>query len=347
MGKRVTIRDIAREAGYHFTTVSMALRKHPSIPEVTRKKIRAVANRLGYRPDPVLSALMSYRLEKRPTHYLATIAWLTNYPTRDGWKFVPLFEEHHRGAVEESERLGYQLETFWLNEPGMTPRRMSQILRSRGIQGVLLSPQPAAGQSIDLKWEDFSAVTFGYTLARPVLHGVSNNHFRTMGLLLEELFAREYRRCGYVEERRVDARVHYSWLGAFQVAHEIFKVPRKIPPFFFDEWSERAFEKWFNRHRPDVIVSKFDGIESFLAKRGLSVPGDIALVSPSLSDFETRSSGMKENSVTIGRSAVTFLASLLHRHEQGIPATPQRIMIEGVWNEGETVRPRLPTTATD
>ncbi|BET66783.1 LacI family DNA-binding transcriptional regulator [Opitutales bacterium ASA1] len=338
MNRRVTIRDIAQDVGYHFTTVSMALRKHPDIPERTRLKIEASAARLGYRPDPVLGALMSYRTELRKASYLGTLAWVTNYPSRTGWRAVQPFEEFFEGARQEADRRGYRIEEFWLGEPGMTPRRMAQILKSRGIQGLLLAPQPAVGTELAFEWDAFAAVTFGYTLAKPALHGVSNHHFRSMLLLVEQLFALGYRRCGYVEERRVDARVSYSWLGAYQVAHDAAGRAREIPPLQFNAWSEVEFAQWFDRYRPDVIVTKYPPVKDWLESRGLRLPDDVGLASPSLADRETEWAGMHENAVAIGRAAVSVLGDLLRHQDLGVPATPQRVMIEGVWTRGRTVR---------
>ena len=45
--KYYTLADIADQAGVHVTTVSLALRDHPSIPPATRARIRAVAREFG------------------------------------------------------------------------------------------------------------------------------------------------------------------------------------------------------------------------------------------------------------------------------------------------------------
>ena len=52
------MRAIAEKAGVSTMTVSLALRDHASIPESTRTLIKAIASELGYRPDPVLRAIM-------------------------------------------------------------------------------------------------------------------------------------------------------------------------------------------------------------------------------------------------------------------------------------------------
>ncbi|HWC72024.1 MAG TPA: LacI family DNA-binding transcriptional regulator [Actinomycetota bacterium] len=48
----VGIRDVARAAGVSITTVSHALNEKGGVSEETRKRVRAVAEELGYRPDP-------------------------------------------------------------------------------------------------------------------------------------------------------------------------------------------------------------------------------------------------------------------------------------------------------
>src|SRR4051812_21699814 len=57
---RCTIKDIAAKAGVAVSTVSYALRNHPSIPPATCRRIQAVGEKLGYRPDPQISALMAH-----------------------------------------------------------------------------------------------------------------------------------------------------------------------------------------------------------------------------------------------------------------------------------------------
>jgi len=40
-------------------------------------------------------------------------------------------------AARRATELGFRLENFRLHEPGMTPARLVEVLRARGIRGVL------------------------------------------------------------------------------------------------------------------------------------------------------------------------------------------------------------------
>ena len=83
---RPTIRDIGRKTGFHYSTVSLALRDHPRIPDATKQIIREAAKRLRYQPDAMLNALCAYRLIKRLPTEQTVIAWITNYHARNGWR---------------------------------------------------------------------------------------------------------------------------------------------------------------------------------------------------------------------------------------------------------------------
>ena len=62
---RVTIRDVAREAGVSVTTVSQALNRPEGsrVAEGTRRTVREVARRLGYRANPSARALRTSRTD--------------------------------------------------------------------------------------------------------------------------------------------------------------------------------------------------------------------------------------------------------------------------------------------
>jgi len=57
MARRVTLREVSREAGVGIATVSRALADHPDVSDETREHVRRVAQRLGYRPSVAARAL--------------------------------------------------------------------------------------------------------------------------------------------------------------------------------------------------------------------------------------------------------------------------------------------------
>ncbi len=338
---RPSLRDIAKAVGCHYSTVSLALRGNPSIPETTRARIRLIAEQLGYRPDAMLAALSAYRIAKHPPQSRPVLAWCTNYTTRNLWRDSSCKCHYYDGAHQRAEDRGYTLSHFWLREPGMTGARMSAILRHRGIRGVLLAPQPQAC-AVELEWEDFSAVTIGYTLLSPKLHLIYHHDYRMMTALLGKLAERDYRRIGLVELREHDSRSEHNWLAAYLAAQHSGEIAGALPPLILESWNEQAVLQWVGTHRPDVIVTKLQPLKACLEQAGYRVPDEIGLAFHSSVDLPGSGnlSGMKKNAFAVGAMAVDCLIDMLHRNEVGIPALAQRRLIEGLWEEGATLRPQ-------
>src|ERR1017187_5569433 len=76
---RVTLSDIARQLEVSHTTVSRALRDDPQISKTTRKQVQKAVQKMGYRPDPMLSALAHYRRGSTRTPISAELALINHW----------------------------------------------------------------------------------------------------------------------------------------------------------------------------------------------------------------------------------------------------------------------------
>ena len=339
MDKRPTIRDIAAKAGYHYSTVSLALRNNPRIPKKTRDLIHGIAADLKYRPDPMLSALTAYRRDTKPRQCVSTIAWVTNHSTRDGWKDWHITHEYYKGAKSETDTRGYRLNEFWLQGKGMTERRLNQILETRNIQGILLPPQEKQ-TSLELNWRRFSAVTFGYSLTSPELHMVTNHEYRNMRHLMKEVYARGYKRPGLVGFKRSAERVEFNWLAAFMLEQLETEEENRVSPLILDEWDDFSFMSWFEQTRPDVIITRLSQVVDALRRFNLQVPEDVGLGFHSIQERDLEVTGIRKNAYRIGVLAADLVIDMIHRNETGVPRFPQRHLMEGCWEEADTLRPR-------
>src|ERR1700712_1561557 len=70
----VTLSVIAAQVGCSKNTVSLALRSDPQIPVTTRDVIRKVADKLGYRPNAVVSHLMAQLRSSQTARFQAKLA---------------------------------------------------------------------------------------------------------------------------------------------------------------------------------------------------------------------------------------------------------------------------------
>jgi len=337
--KRPTQRDIANACGVSQMAVSLALRGSKKISKTVRLRILKLAKKLNWQPDPALSALIAYRCRNAGTRDPSTIAWLTNWPTRGGWRNDhPVYVAYFNGAAARAASLGYKLEEFWLDEPGMTPARMSRILHTRGITGVLLPPQPRAHSHLRLDWEKFATVTFGFTLTKPSLHVATNHHFRSSIIALRKLRSLGYRRVGIVLDQRYDARVGYSWMAGCLMEQRRYAPGEIVPIVSLKQFSKEGLDEYLRKHQPDALLTNFWSVDLWLRELRVTVPRKLGLAYLSVTDRKPAFSGINENSHAIGEAALDLLATMIQRNEFGIPAIPRRIMIEGYWVPGKTVR---------
>jgi DNA-binding LacI/PurR family transcriptional regulator len=337
---RVTIRDIAKAAGVHFTTVSLALRGSSQLPVSTRDRIRDIAEQLGYRPDPMLSALNVYRRSRRPPRFQATLAWINNWPEREALHRNECFGEYFEGARMRAEKMGYLLEEFWLAERGMTPERLNGILKARNIDGILLAPQPAPRMFPALDFSNLAVVSLGYSLQPSVFHVVTNHHFHSMSLMLDRLRELGYRRIGFFGEEQWDDKVEHGWIGGLALARWRDPSLCDIPPLLEGNTRDRDLTRWLRANRPDVVIS-YSAACDWLRRLGCEIPAKIGFASLSLDQGNTELSGLYQNNIRIGETAVDFLISMLHSGERGIPRTPTRVLVESEWMPGTTLSEQL------
>lgn len=335
---RKTQDDVAQRAGVHRTTVSLALKGHPRIPAVTRNRIRAIADQLGYVPDPMLSSLAAYRTQKRPAAYRGTLAWLVSSAGGFDWKSVPHFRDSYDGALIRARRYGFELQTFDLNGPEVTANRLSGILRARNISGLLLCPQRIPRATLAFPWEKFSAVTFGYGVADPRLHSISPGHYLAVRRIMDELRALGYRRIGLALDEAQNQRTDGNNLAAFLIAESAEKRVPAIPPFTAPYSEVDALGEWIRRYKPDAIVSGAYYVAAMLRQLGIKTPQQLGVACPCIPSKDTELSGVFEDWRYIGEIAVDTLIAMLNRGERGVPARPQRLHVEGPWLPGSTLR---------
>lgn len=335
MSNRVTIRDIAAKAGVHFTTVALALRDSPRISESTRKSIRKLATKMGYAPDPMLSALNAYRRMRVRPSYQATLAWINNWPDRGFLRSNDDFRDYHEGAKARATELGYGIEEFWMGGRELTFAKLGRILKARNIQGLIMAPQPEPHTEIDFDFGDFSAVSLSYSLKRPALHVVTNHHFRSMLLMMQNLDRLGYRRVGLAVHKSWSEKVGHGWFGGVLTAKELITSGMEILPVKL--FGRDDVQAWMEKERPDVIVSHRQFYEQLL-EMGVRMPRDTGFANLSVPSSTPEVSGVGQNSLHIGRKAVDVLVDMLHRGERGVPDMPLHLLVDGVWMPGTTLR---------
>ena len=344
--RRVTLRDIAREVGVSHVTVSLALRNDPSISIARRAQVKKVARALGYRPDPMLASLASYRQGTRPVQFQSVIAWLNRWNEPDGLRRFREFDAYWRGAEAEADRLGYRLEHIpWPAD--MPARRIEQILNTRNVQGVLIPP---CNQDLDWRgvdWTRYSLIRLGMSVSHPEAHIVTTDHFREMQMAIERMLELGYHRIGLVVDSHFDRRLGMPLSASFLAAQQLLRIREIVPPLLFKDspadaaYPEclRALRQWLRVNRPDAIMTAVVQLPDMLRELGVHVPRDVAIAGTSVTDVPV-TAGINQESVEVGRMAVQMLVAQMRVNERGKPRTPCRILVEGRWQDGASMPPR-------
>lgn len=324
---RVSLRTIARAAGVSLMTVSYALRDRPEVSAPERHRIRILAEKMGYRPDPLLTHLMAHLRSHRTPKSSANLAVLTMLDAGFVRRLID-------GAALRAGRLGYNLDRIDARLIANNPRTLTRTLLARGITGVLLAPaEDPASYSGLLDWRNFAAVAMTYSLVEPHVYRVVTHHFdnavRTFALLTE----RGFRRIGLAMTRDMEFRANHSYSGAYYRMLPM-SGQQSLPLLFLDECPAGGIRRWFARHKPDAIVlanaNHFaDIIRPQISKAVADRTAFVCLDH----DPEHRVSGIDQLFETIGSHAVDTLVAQLHRNERGLPANPTVTMVEGQWRD--------------
>ncbi|GHC00417.1 hypothetical protein GCM10007047_15950 [Cerasicoccus arenae] len=336
------MQDIAKLLNVSKMTVSLALRNHPSIPEATRTLVEDKANELGYQRNQELSKYMAAMRRDRSESNKLPIAYITTGETPDTWKKSHTQVLYRKGAHEQADAYGYYLDEFWIDEPGMTAQRLSKILWSRGIHGVLVHPfnrridPELAACSLSLDWDQFSTVVMSDTLLRPVLNRVIHAHYESMMTTMNRLVELGYRRIGYCMSEQNDLVTNRRWHAAYLVYLQTHQVSglAPIPSLVEPEIDQHLLKKWLDKHRIDAFVSASPNILNTVQPLGLKLGQDIAYADLDL-DMQSPShagiSGIDQNSLHFGHAAVDLVINGILKNEHGLPQNPMTMQIEGAW----------------
>jgi DNA-binding LacI/PurR family transcriptional regulator len=338
----VTMQEIADRARACKSTVSLALRNSRKISPARRAEIQTIAAEMGYRPNPLISAHMAFLRTLSPVKaHGNSIAFVSHCDLSDLEKdtLTPL-QLYYTGARERAHEMGYQLELFNLFGPGMTGRRLSQILVARGITGVIIGPlSDGIGLAdVTLDWDAFSLAMIEHTFVRPRLHKVCNDEFSTIGRLIQRLLDSGFARIGIAMASHMDEHANHYWLAGYQTFQALTDSKHRMPHFITPGWTRERFLQWHRRWRPEAIITIGSDVVRWLREDGVRVPEDVSCASVYWQKKRAYLSGYYQNHELMGAAAVDLVAEQLNRNERGLPHSEKTTLIQAEWKEGSTVR---------
>ncbi len=332
----ITQRDVARACGVHPSTICLALKNSPSIPLPTRLRVQAVAEELGYRPNVAARNLALLRGDKQGAGSLP-IAWINQEPQRNHWRVDAeaqvLFESARRRASE----LGYHLEEIWTREPGMSTGRLVQIVRARGIEGVIFPVHRSFEFSLlTPAWNDFALVGLNDHRLGEWVDVVCPDHYRNAELILRQLHRLGQTRSGLAIGTRLDAASSGLLHSCFLRAQADVSPSDRVPVCFLPDdarGKQAVFEEWLNAYEPTAVICAEPHLVADARAKGFDALW-LGLGS-SAAPFD---GGIDQSASDVATAAVECVVEKMRRFEKGLRESTRMHLLRSTWTEPRVAR---------
>src|SRR3954462_4152229 len=255
----VTMQLIADQVGFSKNTVSLALRDDPSISAETRALIKKTADKLGYRPNAIVSHLIAQLRAGRTARFQAKLALINAHRDPKAFRSHATIPAYVQGCEGRGLQLGYTFDPFWLHDPKLKAESLIRILRTRGIKGIIivgLMDQNQLPAHLQPLWHEFPRGVTGGRTRDPALSFSCVDHHDLVIQAFERALALGYQRPALVVEDRIDRLVEGRFSGAMLTAQRSLPAGRRVPAFMGHQQpgaDGKPFRHWLDRHEPDVL----------------------------------------------------------------------------------------------
>lgn len=328
----VSLRHVAAAAGVGVATASRALSGHPRVAAETRERVREVAERLGYRPNPLMAALGARKFRQAEARRGLGIAFLMRSP-----KGIGAVERYEKGAAERAEMLGYRLirrDCSGENELGPLLKRLRDI----GVAGVLLTPwQDGVELLHETDWSEFAVMQCGRSWEPTPFHTVRDDVGGAVRTAWEKALALGYERPGFAFFRHEP--MHPDDFEREAMAAQCLRVAGLDPELLFihpvGSDLREAAPLWFAETRPDCLITLPHGVRSTLRWSGMLERFPVGYLSlGSYANEMNRITGFQKVEEDVGRLAVDQIDFQVRRGEKGVPELRRTLTVTGRWIDG-------------
>ena len=334
------MKDIAQKAGVHQTTVSLALRNHPSIPEKTRNRIKKVAEEMGYRPDPMLSSLIAYRKSRSERVQTPTIGYIMNVDGEEGLKASSARVLFLEGARKRANELGYNLEVFYYGGRHYHSKYLDKVLITRNITGIILAAFYTHFTDIELSWDFFSIVKIEMLPTHVRTHTIENNQYQVVRRAFQELRKLGFKRIGLCLANHDEKHTRNLFSAGYFVEQNMIPEEDRVPLLVFEgnelreeiSDSPSKIQNWVIQNNLDVCISNWRILDPVVADASKKLGKHVYSVSLDLENgFDNEGWGIVQDHENVGASSVEVLSGLMQHHQKGQVESPRISLINAKW----------------
>ncbi len=318
----ITIKDIAKEAGVSYATVSRALNQRSDVNEKTRRRILELAEKMGYQPNMIARSLVN-----RKTNIIALIV-----PDVSN----PYFADISRAVSEAAQLDGY---TTMVCNTGWDPKKeqeMLHLMEEQRVAGVIIKPtafyKPGTFESIRIP-----LVVLWHPTDDKCSY-IEINHRKGAALATEHLIFRGFRRIAYLGGQGTSPANQIrqmSWQECLE-KHNLPVFPEYITQGGFDFRSgyERIEALARKGSMPDAVFCGNDyialGVLEYAREHHLDCPEKFGIVGYDDIYFASlpmiRLTTVRQPRDLLGRKAVELLNAGIAAQEEGSEGKKQQKM---------------------
>ncbi|HPR34787.1 MAG TPA: LacI family DNA-binding transcriptional regulator [Anaerolineaceae bacterium] len=325
----ITIKDIAKRAGVSHSTVSRALRVNHLVSSETSKRIREIAQEMGYRPSAVARSLKTKR-----TEVLGVI--VSNISD-------PFFSEILNGIEASAQAGGYSLFIAASQHDPIKERQIVQTMMEQRTDGVIIcssSFSPEHGRQL-LSY-GFPVVVVNHQGSESFNYSIYHDDVDGSSQITRHLISLGHKRIAYLGNSQSGRTTQDRLHGFLDVMSE---ADLEVPDSFIhhveggDPILGQKSVEYFMRltPKPTAIVCFNDmlaiGVLKGCEVAGFRVPEDLsvtgfdnitysAFTTPCLTTFD-------QPKFSIGQEAAQLLLDLLRAEDGIIKDTPNVKILKG------------------
>jgi LacI family transcriptional regulator len=284
MNRRVTIADIARQAGVSKTTVSRVLNDRPDVDKDTRERILKIIEDEGY-----VANATARNLRYQRTNKIGLLLYIYVHGVHADRLHVAseYYFEMIRGVAYQAEGLGYNLVLYVSLAWEGTLNRLSHICHAGEVDGLILMGAGEMQSLIDiLKQDTLPFIIVNRRIEDPQVNYVAPDNEGGGYKATRHLLDLGHRRIAYIgrpADLETDADRRDGYRRALDEANVPFNADLYSEATFEMGSGYQAMERLLNLDLPPTAVFVFNdplAIDALQAihDHGLQVPHDVAVV---------------------------------------------------------------------
>ncbi len=314
--KRPTLRDVAREAGVSYQTVSRVINDSAHVSSGTRSRVLKAIETLGFHPNRAAQMLQTER-----SHTLEVVMFYFGFN-------LFLYE-----MARTSQQAGYHFVISAITEAEFF--RTLESASSRFVDGLIIVPMSPLVED----YEELARLTGGIPFVQiggtwgSHIPSVMYDHFQGGRLATQHLIDLGHQHIAEISGPLTNHDGHDRHIG-WEAALKDSGLPAglSVESNFTIEGGYRAMNCLLDSGQPFTAVfiandSMAFGAHTALRERGLKVPDDISIVSfddiPEAAHFVPGLTTVRQDFHLLGRLAVEYVISMIEN-----PDTPihQRVL---------------------